>query len=1240
MTSRISLNGIWKLSWVDRRPAADLANLPRDPGIDIPVPGDIHQALQAAGRIAEPALSDNVRQLGWLGTKEWWLARTFALTPQPGQAVELNFTGLDYEADVWLNGRHLAQHRNMFRPLRVVITDLVQPQNTLAVRLLPHLGDTRGLPNPKVLGAVFGRGLTIPQEAQLRRAWMRKAQYTFGWDWTQDVFSCGIWQDVTIDLIQPVIIEQLQVITAKLAERTAELVFQCRTRSVLPDTAKAQFTVELYKAGQSSHVGAWTQPVLLAPGQTRHCLRATISDPALWWPAEYGPQSLYEAVFRVMTSGATVESPRVTFGIRTVRVDESPRRQRGAYKFRLIVNGVPIYAKGADWVPADMIPARVPSDRRRTLLRLAREAHLNYLRVWGGGVYEAEEFYTLCDELGIMLWQDFMFSCAEYPDFDEEFMAEVRPEIRFQVQRLRNHPSLVIWCGNNEIDQQQDHHGARIARPNRSYYGESIFKKLIPEILAEEDPTRPYRNSSGCRGLHSAPAESPLAFSSGVTHFDIFDEIWKRGPKNIPSFINEWYGGAPPVIKSIAAYLPESERHWSSPIWQLHDFAGDRLEEKLKSVVPTPDLPFNDKVYYYQVVQAETVKTGAELLRKHKWENSGQCYWMFGDAYPGFTWSVVDYFLRAKPAYFAMKRAFQPLLPVAEDLGDRVEIAMVNDTREPRRGVLRAVIMDFQGRAQVCRERKIKAPANASLPALTIPLRIIPDRSDALLWMGYFEKGRCICENRFFLDTIRNLKIPLAKVKTGFVRKNGLVQAVRLSTDVFARNVAITGVAQDLELSDNYVDVVPGRPVVIYLARPAPATEITCDWENRELRPYTIMKVPVTRLRGVKGGQVTATVELYNPGTQSQVFRFFVRLPPNWTTPLTEQSVEVKPRATRTLSVPVNIPLADSMTAQATFTVGIRQANREYPILLTVTLDEPLVTRVQAKSGQVCLEIQNQARTPISDVEVVAAWETRRVVAQTAPPFDLQPGASRCLTFPVQRAQPYSFLALVKGPFGRQMTVPSWIAGGAKSCLRHFKTRALDKDGCLRAGYIGQDVLPGLQQSRAYVLRPDLPSAVYSYIPGTRAWVWLFLHYSDTHLFLHAFVQGDRFYMSPTGSLHQGSCVELGLSCTDQLEFELAMGLTAEGPRVYLRRDHGQPAGVKGLTPWENVQVAHRPQEQLVFYRFVIGWERLHPGFKPAPGKIVRCAFVFPTGQGTGVNLFQGIQAGKDIMKYGKLILD
>lgn len=1239
MTSRISLNGIWKLSWLDRRPTADLANLPRDPGIDMTVPGDIHQALQAAGRIADPALSDNVRQLGWLGTKEWWLMRTFALTPELGQTVELNFAGLDYEADVWLNGRHLARRRNMFRPLRVVITDLVHPQNTLIVRLLPHLGDTRGLPDPKVLQTVFGRGITIPPEVQSRRAWMRKAQYTFGWDWTQDVFSCGIWQDVTIDLIQPVIIEQPQVITEKLAARQAELIFQCRTRSVLTNTAKAQFRIEVYQAGQTSRVGAWTQPVLLAPGQTRHCLHATVANPQLWWPAEYGPQSLYEAVFRVETAGETVESGRVAFGIRTVQVDEGRRKQQGAYKFRLIVNGVPVYAKGADWVPADLIPARVNSERRRKLLRLARQAHLNYLRVWGGGVYEDDEFYTLCDELGLLLWQDFMFSCAEYPDFDEAFLDEIKPEIRFQVQRLRNHPSLVIWCGNNEIDQQQDHHGARINRPNRSYYGESIFKKLIPEILAEEDPTRPYRNSSGCRGRHSSPAESPLSFSSGVTHFDIFDEIWKRGPKQIPSFINEWYGGAPPVMRSIAEYLPEADRRWSSPKWQLHDFAGDRLEEKLKSAAPTPDLPFSAKVYYYQVVQAESLKTGAELLRKHKWENSGQCYWMFDDAYPGFTWSVVDYFLREKPAYFAMKRAFQPVLPVAEDLGDRVEIAMVNDTLAPRRGVLQAVIMDFQGREQVYREQNIKVPANAALRVLTIPAGKIPDRSGALLWMGYFEKGRCISENRFFLDTIRNLKIPLAKVKIRFVRQNGLVRAVRLSTDVFARNVSFTGVAQDLELSDNYVDVVPGRPVLIRLARPAPAAEITCDWENRELRPYTIMKVPVTRLRGVKGGQVTATVELYNPETQPQTFRFFVRLPPNWTTPLAEQSLEVKPRATHVLSVPVDIPLADSMPVQATFTVGIRQADRAYPILLTVTLDEPLVTRIQAKPGQVSLEIQNQARVPISDVEVMAAWETRRVVAQTAPPFDLQPGAARCLTFPVRRAQPYSFLALVKGPFGRQTTVAFWIAVGAKACLRRFKTRAWDQDSCLRADYIGRNVLPGLQQSRAYVLRPDIPSAVYSYIPGTHGRIWLFLHYSDTHLFLHAFVQGDRFHISPTGVLHQGSCVEFGLSCTDQLEFELAMGLTAEGPRVYLRRDHGQPAGAAGLTPWDNLQVAHRPREQLVFYRFAIGWERLHPGFVPARGKTLRCSFIFLTGAGTGVNLFQGIQAGKDIAKYGTLVL-
>ena len=453
--------------------------------IPVPVPGDVHRALLAAGRIPDPFYDRNEDQVSWMEGREWWYRTRFDGPdgpPPPGadERLRLVFHGLDTYATVWLNGRELGRHRNMFREAVFEVTSLLQPgrPNTLALRFDPPLAqvDAAALP-------IWAPGVQSPP-----RVAMRKAQYGYGWDWGPRLPTIGIYRPVELRRQRLAALAGLRFATLEIDASGGAALLSVRAE-VERIAAAVELELRVTLRAPDGSVAAETA-LPLAPGADSATAYLQVSRPQLWWTHGLGAQPLYTLEVALAAGGAELERQTSHVGIRTIALDQSPDPdEAGTRFFRFVINGVPIFAKGADWIPADSFPGAIEPKRFDLLLSAARDANMNMIRVWGGGLYEDDRFYDACDRLGLLVWQDFMFACASYPE-DEAFAAEVAAEARYQVRRLRNHASLALWCGNNENQWIFDRTFWDV--PENRVPGCLYYDRILPEVVAAEDGRTPY----------------------------------------------------------------------------------------------------------------------------------------------------------------------------------------------------------------------------------------------------------------------------------------------------------------------------------------------------------------------------------------------------------------------------------------------------------------------------------------------------------------------------------------------------------------------------------------------------------------------------------------------------------------------------------------------------------------------------------------------------------------------------
>jgi beta-mannosidase len=814
MKQVMSLDGKWSLTWraPDGEPSQDFLEAPVGPW-QARVPGEVHWDLLQAESIADPFFGTNADHCQWMDAVDWWYERTFALPEYAvGHQIELFFEGLDTTADVWLNGHHVGHHNNMFVPYVIDVSPfVVEGENRLSVRLdcgLRAVADKSVEPYNK---------MPTVGDLSLPRMWVRKAQFTFGWDWAPPrLLTCGIWRPVHLTIHDAVAIRE-PCLRARLVEGDSAIVDVTADLDNLT-LDPIDVTIEVGLVGEACHKR--TIDRTLAPGQNFETIALTLQEPRLWWPRPVGEPYLYQSYVQVSHRGGQIlDRYEAPYGIREVVLDQSPQPE-GKRSFTFVVNGVPVFASGANWAPADSLLPRMVSEKYETLIEMALDQNVNCLRIWGGGMYEDPLFYDLCDRYGIMVWQDFMFACCYYPDDDEEFCREIQRESEIIVKQLRNHPCLVLWCGNNEnqwLHQERQREGNAADR----MYGENLYDVILPEVCRRLDPERPYWPSSPYGGEDSnSPdigdrhlwnvGDPPLAAEERVRFSDYAED---RG-----RFISEFGVLSATPLETLREFLPEQDLDPTSASWKYHQnwFDMGAVEAALRLYWRDPSLlALDEYVIMSQVIQAEALKFALEHCRRRKYACSGALYWMLADCWGTSTsWATIDYYLRPKPSYYYVKRAFAPVLLSFAEEEDSLGVWLTNDTLEPHSGQLRLV--DVNLRTGACDEWCIDAriEANASKEVTRYSLQEIPpsERSGHAFHAQFSSTRRVMSRSRHLLVGfhLSDLLMPDVHLTHKVEALGNSDYVLKVSSDRYAWMVHLDA-GPEVWLEDNYFDLLPGE---------------------------------------------------------------------------------------------------------------------------------------------------------------------------------------------------------------------------------------------------------------------------------------------------------------------------------------------------------------------------------------------------------------------------------------------
>ncbi len=577
------------------------------------------------------------------------------------------------------------------------------------------------------------------------RAFIRKAQFSFGWDWGPAYPGVGIWKNVYLESARPVIIEHVGFETGLIDKNSASVQLNIQYQKTLSE----HFNVKIKLFGHKQEF----RDEFIANGVHASVRKLQLANPKLWWPHNLGDPNLYDLEISVFDKhGQRVEFFNQKVGIRKI---ELRLREDGQKCFKFLINGCSLFIKGANWIPADSFLPRVDNKKYSELVMAARDANMNILRVWGGGIYESDYFYELCDRLGVMVWQDFMFACATYPE-DEQFLEGVKNEIGQNVNRLKYHPSIILWCGNNEIEWiwHQDFGG-----PVKNMQGFEIFHKLIPDYLKEIDTTRPYWPSSP-----SGENEDPNSQESGNTHaWDIwsywvdYSEVYKD--KSL--FVSEFGFQAPATYETFKTALPENIKQVQAELFEFHnkqDDGSERLFRFLSAHLPvkTEIEPF---IYLTQLNQGFALKTCIEHWRLRWPETGGSILWQLNDCWPVSSWSIIDSGLRRKHAYFFTKHSFQNLF-VGFRLEDEIVNALVlNDSIDACDGNLEFYEWDYgtQSGKEISKSR-VMVKAGTKNVFKTFQVK---EMANKCLIMTFSDKqGKVFARNYFTLKKWKYISLP------------------------------------------------------------------------------------------------------------------------------------------------------------------------------------------------------------------------------------------------------------------------------------------------------------------------------------------------------------------------------------------------------------------------------------------------------------------------------------------------
>ncbi|MFW6690252.1 glycoside hydrolase family 2 protein [Streptomyces sp. MAR4 CNX-425] len=639
------------------------------------VPGCVHTDLLAAGAIPDPYLGTHEADVAWVGRRDWTYETEIAPYDGPHERTDLVFDGLDTAAGITLGTGPLGRTRNMHRRHRFDVTGRSGP---LTVAFTSAYAEAE---------AVRARTGDRPNAYPEPFPFLRKMACSFGWDWGPTLVTAGIWRPARLERWSTARLARVRPLVTVDADGTGRVDLRLDVERTAAGAGRP-LTVR-------ARVGGAEATAVL--DGTEGAVALVVDRPELWWPRGYGDQPLY-ALDVTLHDGPTAAAPALDswtrrVGFRTVRLDTAADAHGS--RFTLVVNGEPLFARGVNWIPDDALPSRVTPARYRARLAQAADAGVDLVRVWGGGIYEDDAFYAACDELGLLVWQDFPFACAAYPE-DQPLRGEVEAEARDNVERLMPHPSLALWCGNNENlwgfrdwDWEPELAG--------DSWGEGYYLGVLPRVVAELDPTRPYWPGSPWSGSWAHHPNDP----AHGNHHDW--EVWNRADYTdyraaVPRFVAEFGWQAPPAWATLRRALGDGPQLAADSPAMRHRQKADDGNGKLTRglarhfAVPDGTADFARWHYLMQVNQARAIAAGIEHWRSHWPLCAGTVLWQLNDCWPVTSWSAVDGDGRAKPLWHELRRLYADrLLTVREDDGGGsggLAVAVVNQGPEPWSGTL------------------------------------------------------------------------------------------------------------------------------------------------------------------------------------------------------------------------------------------------------------------------------------------------------------------------------------------------------------------------------------------------------------------------------------------------------------------------------------------------------------------------------------------------------------------------
>ncbi|MES2127330.1 MAG: glycoside hydrolase family 2 protein [Pseudomonadota bacterium] len=788
------------------------------------VPGVVHTDLFANKLIPDPYVGAPEAGLQWIGLADWEYRTTFD-APQATRS-DLVFEGLDAFAEVWLNGDKLLDADNAFRTWRVPVQGKLHAKGN-ALRIVLRSPIAKLLPLVQAMPHKLAGNYPSPYGDEAPDAmtgnFARKPAYHYGWDWGPRYVTAGIWKPVVLQSWDALRIDNLQLHQDHVDAARADLV-AIVTADVVRD---GMFDLRLWQtAPDGKRSLAVQRRVALRAGENRIELPVHIAQPQRWYPNGYGAQALYRYELEAGAGKATVARAGARTGLRSIALHRDPDDKGRSFYFT--VNGIPVFAKGANTIPFDMFQPRVSKAQLRRVLQSARDANMNFLRSWGGGYYESDDFFDLADELGLLVWQDFMFGGGMQPAYDDAFRANVVAEARDQLRRLRNHPSIALWCGNNEEEVAWKYwgHGKTMTQADPAFASKvwngylQLFGADLRKVVAEEGGGIAYWASSPGDDL----AEVANTAASGDMHYW---EVWGNPAHPVaryleitPRFMSEYGLQAWPEQRTIDTFARREQQGIDTPVIEAHQkfMAGKGNERLMKYVNDEFGTPkdFASFIYLSQVMQAEGIELAALHHRASRPVTMGSLYWQLNDVWPGASWSSVDWFGRWKALHFHARRFYAPVaLAALRDAAGHTVVSLLNDRVHALRGELHLRLMTLGGKVlREQREQVELAPLSATRAADYADTDLL-GVADPATTVAVFElrvDGEPPSRSVVYFKTAKDMRWPDPGLHAD-IRRTGQGYVLKLRAAKLARAVWVDFGAIDADLADNALTLLPGETV-------------------------------------------------------------------------------------------------------------------------------------------------------------------------------------------------------------------------------------------------------------------------------------------------------------------------------------------------------------------------------------------------------------------------------------------